>query len=307
MDFLILIVSLAVLLYSSDKLVELAVQLARSFKISPIVIGLTIVSIGTSLPEVMTSVVASFQGHTQIAIGNVVGSNICNIALILGLPALFYSIRTSPKVLKVDCGIMLGVSFLLWGVVYMGPISRIIGGIFLFLFALFIFNTLNSEEESEGITEEAIVGNMKIFLGFFTSFILVLLSSKFIVDSAVNVASQIGVSKNVIAISIIAFGTSVPELSVSIAAARKKQLGLLVGNIIGSNISNILLVLGAAAVVSPLHASSVSFTLDIPIMLSVSLLGVLFLSAKNGITPLKGAILLLCYALVVWRCVVLPL
>lgn len=309
-QLLCLSVALAVLLYSSDMLVDVAVKIAKLFKVSSMAIGLTVVSVGTSLPEVITSAVAAYENHPEIAIGNVVGSNICNIGLFFGLTGLFCLITCKKNILLKDGGIMIMLSAFIWALsLFFGELSRFTGVALLIGFVLYIYSSLSSknsaldeELEAHELKETRTVLAIKLFF----SFTALLLSSKYLVDSAVSLAMILGVSKNVIAISLVAFGTSVPELSVSISAARKRQTDILVGNIVGSNIANILLVLGLAAVIRPLNFDRITTLVDLPIMIAFALLAFLFLYRGSGVTKPKALIFLLAYALVIWRCVVFP-
>jgi cation:H+ antiporter len=312
-DLLIFVVSLAALLYSADSLIDSACQLAERLKISPMVVGLTIVAVGTSLPEVMASAAAALGDKPEIAVGNVVGSNICNVALILGLPAIFYNITCRRRVLKREGSIMLAVSgtFLLVAL-FLEGFTRVLGVGFIvtfFSFIAMVFVQANKESggESEAIsaTEGHEPGTSLTRTILLTCGMLVLLlaSSKFLVDSTVALATAVGVSEAVIAISLIAFGTSLPELSVSISAARKKQGDILVGNILGSNISNILLVLGVTSVIKPFEIQSIIRYLDIPIMFGLACMMYFFLYSDRGIDRNRGIVLLSVYAGVILRCI----
>jgi len=340
------VISLIALLYSADQLVEVVIVLAKRFGVSTLVIGLTVVAIGTSLPEVMVSADAALHGHPAIALGNVIGSNICNVGLILGIPALIAPIVVRPRVMATQGGLMLAISFGLWALaVSLGVLEPFIGVLFLVFFTSFLFVTFRREaayvasvkagkkgavdasspihtgveSEDAGFIEEVIEEvveeveekkipkrMLKVFIKTIALFAILLISSDVLVQATVTLAGQLGVSEHVIAISLVAFGTSVPELSVSLAAIRRGESEILIGNILGSNISNILLVLGVAATITPVVMKPITIKLDLPVMVFFSLLMVIFLSQKDGITKPKGIVLLALYGLVIVRCVVLP-
>jgi cation:H+ antiporter len=316
---LILLVSLAALVIASDKLVDGVVQLARRLGVSTMVVGLTVVAVGTSLPELMASSVASYRGYPGLALGNVLGSNSCNIGLILGLPALFAPIVCRKVVVLQEGMLMLGAAVLL-GVlagVFL-EVPRWAGVVLLVLFIAFIarvFYQARKESRtrkrilSESGAEEKFESGEAVWIVLFrlvVSFAVIVFSSEYLVASAVGLARVLSVAESVIAVSVVAFGTSVPELSVSLLAARKKQGDILVGNIIGSNISNIFLVLGLAAVIAPVPIYPWALVLDIPFMTIFSLLAVCFLLRPEGINRSRGIVLLLLYVLVILRCVLIP-
>jgi len=331
---LILAASLAVLIYSADVFIDSVIVLARQLRISRIVISLTVVAIGTSLPEVMSSGVAAWRGHPEIAIGNVVGSNICNVGLILGLPALFFAIQCRRRVLVEQGGGMLAISIFVWLYSWLaGGIGRVVGGIFLLCFALYIYMVFRfadglggDPQELEAETAAASrVSNDKVVaeetvevveqrpknLGWLVSkmIIVVLLllgSSDRLVASTIELARMIGVSEGIIALSMVALGTSLPELSVSITAARKNQGDILIGNIFGSNVSNLLLVLGTAAIIEPYPVRGLTLIVDFPLMIFLAVLMLVFLYSKKGIDRPRGILLLCVYALMIVRCIVLP-
>lgn len=312
-DLIILAASVAILLVASDKFVEAAASIANRLGISSMVIGLTVVAIGTSLPEAAASVVASLRGHSDIALGNVVGSNICNIGLILGLAAISRRVTCPPEVVGREGFGMLLSTFFLWLIgILAGAISQVVGIVMLVIFAIVIliaFNAGKVEKLIESGLEEAEIDKQKpiysIILMLVVSLAGVLVSSEFLVSSAVSIAKALDVSENVIALSIVALGTSLPELSVSVAATRRGEGELLIGNILGSNISNILLVLGLSASVSPVQFPQIAIDLDIPIALAFSILLIIFLRTKAGLTRFRGILLLGGYALVLWRCLAL--
>ncbi|MCL4135172.1 UNVERIFIED_CONTAM: hypothetical protein GTU68_030343 [Idotea baltica] len=248
LQLFIFLVSICVLLYSADLLVDAVKKLATSLGVSPYVIGLTVVAIGTSLPEVMASAVAAYQGVPAISVGNVIGSNICNIGLIIGLPALFFSINCSRSIILKQGVFMLLLSALFASLCLYGSFTRLVGFLFVATFGLFLFFAFRGDSglEPEDLPEEELPKELpsdhslvKTLLVVAGAFVLLLVSSHFLVDASVFLARHFSIPEAVIALLLISFGTSVPELSVSFAAARRQQGELLIGNILGSNISNI--------------------------------------------------------------------
>ena len=321
-EFIILVVSLAVLLYSADQLIDTVVKLAKGLNVSTMVVGLTVVAIGTSLPELMASSAAAIKGHPNIAVGNVIGSNVCNVGLILGLPALFFPILCRRSVLQREGVLMLLATAAFLLLAFLGGLNRLFGGVFVLAFIAFVYFAFQAgeeedsqtpsepAEEKEEETERSAVEESKririVILKMMGFLVALLASSEFLVRATVSLASAMGVSEGVIAISMIAFGTSLPELSVSIAAAKKNQGDILVGNILGSNISNILLVLGATALITPFSVHPVSLYFDLPLMSLLAVLMLVFLWQTNGITRHKGMTLLGLYGLMILRCAFFP-
>ncbi len=308
-QIIIFLVSLLALLKASDILVDSAVDLSEHLGISPFIIGMTVVAVGTSLPEVAASVAAAIDGYSEIALGNVIGSNICNVGLVLGVAAIASGVNCHRAILKREGAIMIIVTAVFWIIATINKeINASIGVIFLVSFwifmALLVRWGLVGEEGEETKEKNEVGGLSKMALFMVVAIGVVLFSSDYLVQSVVFLAAEFGVSQNVIAISVVAFGTSIPELSVSIVSARKNQGDVLVGNIIGSNVSNILLVIGAASTISPITVSSSSLLIDFPLMMGFSLLMVYFLYHDMGITRRKGLILLGLYIFVIVRCFV---
>jgi len=322
-DLLTLLISLAVLIYAADAFIDAVVLFAERMRIPPMVVGLTIVAIGTSLPELMASGAAAIKGYPEIALGNVIGSNVCNVGLILGLPALFTVITCSRAVVVREGMVMLFVTALLWGITAAsGGLSRTTGfvfvvGFFAFIGWVFLKSSLerrrenetdNSDEDTDSAekTHEDAQKIRGLMVKMLAALAALLISSEFLVRATVGLAQAWGVSEGVIAISVIALGTSLPELSVSIAAAKRNQGDILVGNILGSNISNILLVLGISSMITPFQVRPITLSLDFPMVALLSILMVWFLYRKEGIDLKRGVLLLVLYALVIVRCVMIP-
>ncbi len=275
MEYVKLIGGLIILILSGDYLVKGAVSIASKFKISPLVIGMTIVAFGTSAPELLVSLQAAIKGNAEIAIGNVVGSNISNIALILGATSLIYPLVVQGTTLRFDWPVMMGATLLFTWAASDGIISSWEGGIgFAFLIAYTIWqiyysrkNHITPEEEQEkplNITVSIIM--------IVLSCVGLSLGARFLIEGASSLALSWGVSERIIGVTIIAFGTSLPELAASVSAALKKETDIAVGNIIGSNLFNILSVIGLTSLIKPINVAWTGFKVDFMVMIFFSLL-----------------------------------
>lgn len=254
MSYILLVLGFVFLIKGADFFVEGATYVAKKFKIPPIVIGMTIVAIGTSLPEITISVLASFQGSNGMAIGNILGSNILNICIILGVASLFAKIPVKKQTLTVDMPFLLGLEALLLALGCIGmSLSRIDGAVLIVICIVFIIMMIKSAKTSE--SDEVQAKDLKVWqviIYLIGGCVAIKLGGDFIVDSATAIAKQFGMSDNLIGLTIVAFGTSLPELVTSVVATRKGQVDLAVGNVVGSNIFNILIALSLSAVVSPM-------------------------------------------------------
>ncbi|MBU2870276.1 calcium/sodium antiporter [Colwellia sp. E2M01] len=308
----ILLIALVALVWSADKFVFGASSLARNLGISPMIIGLTIVAMGSSAPEMMVAATASLQGNPDTAIGNAIGSNITNIALVLGITALLQPLTVSSQTIKREIPLIIAVTVLGYWLLIDNNFSFIEGVILIVGFAIYIITLLvitlkktkgkPSDDplilEAESEVAEAV--NMKLSLLWLTVGMIVLpLSASFLVDSSVFIAKAFGISDLVIGLTIIAIGTSLPELAASIMSIIKKEDDLALGNIIGSNIFNILAVLPLAGLIVPGNIDPLAASRDAPYMLGVTfLLLLLCFSRKAGafrITRAKGGLLLLSF------------
>lgn len=260
-----LIGGLILLIFGGNYLVEASSDVARKFKMSTLLIGLTIVSFGTSAPELLVSTSAALSGHTDMALGNVVGSNIANISFIGGLTALLLPFFVSVKSIKVDGMVMLLFSVLLFLACWDGELSRVEGIVAVLLLILYVVWSLYDSKKS-GAKEEfespkhSLLLNIVILLA---SFAALAFGSDMLVKGASEIALRWGVEERVISIVIVAVGTSLPELAASIASVYKKEVGITIGNIIGSNIFNIGAVLGITTSISPILVSFENFKSDL--------------------------------------------
>ena len=300
--YIFLIIGFVLLVYSGNYLVKGGSALARKANIPPIIIGLTIISFGTSAPELLVSVNAANMGHPGISIGNVIGSNIANIGLVLGLTALLMPLPVKKKSIVFDWAVMFFSGILFYVFVRISPeISTIYGIIFLILIVVYIFFSvkLNKKNYTPEITSEK---QMNIFLALFfiiISSVGLKFGSDFLVGSASYIAKSFGISEYIISVTVIAFGTSVPELATSIIAVFKKETDISIGNIIGSNIFNTFAILGVTGIIKPIPVSDNVINNDIFWVLGLYVLLFLFiLPLKNAkITRLKGLALLGVYIL----------
>lgn len=302
------IVGLIVLVWSADKFVDGAVGVARFCGMSTLLIGMVIVGFGTSAPEMVVSALSAVQGNPELALGNAYGSNIANIALILGVTALISPILVQRSVLKKDLPLLIGVTILSIVLLLDGSVSRIDGFVFLAVFfGVMGFNIWRekkkavAEKEQEDEDASAPMGLGKSIGLLLLGLVLLVVSSRALVWGAVEIARSLGVSDLLIGLTIVAIGTSLPELASSIAAARKGEDDLAVGNIIGSNLFNTLMVVGIAATITPMGGIEQDVLYrDMPLMalLTISLLVLGFRRKGDGrINRVAGAVLLLVYVL----------
>jgi cation:H+ antiporter len=276
-----IVIGLAVLVWSADLFVDGAAGVARSLGVSTLLVGMIVVGFGTSAPEMSVAVLSSLQGNPGIALGNAYGSNIANIALILGATALISPVVIRSQVLKKELPILLAVTMLAYIHLYDGQISRIEAIVELFvLIFVFTWMTLQSkkktfqvdalEEDVEEEFEEMAVSKAWTFL--FVGLVLLIVSSRTLVWGSVNIAQSFGVSDLIIGLTIIAIGTSLPELAASIAAARKGEHDLAVGNVVGSNLFNTLAVVGLAGAIQPMSVPAEVLTRDWVLMFGLTVL-----------------------------------
>ena len=307
MEYLKLIAGFFVLIYSGDFLVRGGVSLAKNFKVSTLVIGVTVVSLGTSLPELFVSAEAAFKGYPEMAIGNVIGSNIANIALVLGLTTIVFPLVVKKTSAYFDTPFMIIISILLYILLLDNSLQIIEGIIFVALLAFFIYNTFRKSIKNKSINPED-KGKPKYTTGI--SIIIILLSSiglkfgaEWLVTGAVFVAKQFNVSETIISVTLIAFGTSVPELATSLIAAFKKEPDISVGNIVGSNIFNILGVLGVTSIIKGVDITDpvimgfhIYWMLTIAVLLFIVLLPVFKLKMQR----IKGILFFIFYITYIW-------
>jgi cation:H+ antiporter len=298
--YFLLLFGLVILLAGGKILVDGASGIALKLGMSAGLIGLTIVAFGTSTPELLVSVNAALKGNSDISIGNVIGSNIANIALVLGISGLFYPILIKSNHLKFEYLITLLASFLFFGLSYNEVISTLEG---IVLFALFIgFNVYlfktSASDDPEVVEEIEFAKNLSWFksiIYFVGGMIGLYIGSELLVENAVFISREFGVSERVIGVTIIAIGTSLPELITSIIAALSKRTDLALGNILGSNIMNILSIIGLTAIIKPIGVSVEFINSDFLWMLGITLFLFPLMKTKMRVSKIEGSLLLLSY------------
>lgn len=306
----ILIAGLVLILFGANYLVDGSSSVARRFGLSEFVIGLTIVGIGTSTPEMVVSFMSAFQGKADMAIGNIVGSNIFNTMLILGVTAIICPLTITRNALRRDIPlniivtmllIVLGMNATLFGIGDGNVLSRVDGAILLAIFAWYMWSSFkndSADDESEDIKSYSLGVSVLLIIGGLAALVI---GGRLFVNAATEIARLFGVSDKFIAITVMAAGTSMPELATSVVAAIKGRGQLALGNVVGSNISNILLILGGSALIHPLSFGGMT-TVDLAVCLGCTLF--ILLSAatfkRKQLDKMEGAILVLGMAAYMW-------
>lgn len=309
MSYLILIISLVGIVFGAEFLVAGSVSVARRYKVSDFVIGAAIVGIGTSMPELVVSFFGALKGNADVAIGNVVGSNIFNVLGILGLTAICFPIAIDRKNMTFEIPFCIGVSVILTLLALNffngtpATIGRVDGIILLLLFVGYMWYSFardkqNTTDEAPVETKEPILALWVALLKIVGGLALLITSCDFFVDNAIVIAKSWGVSDAIISLTLIACGTSLPELAASVAAACKKNTQLALGNIVGSNIFNILLILGLSSQVMPLVSADITIV-DYAVMIAAAAFPLLF-GFKGKIGRVGGALMVIAFAVYTW-------
>lgn len=289
-------VGFVLLVKGADWFVEGAAGIADRFGVPQLVIGLTIVAMGTSAPETAVSVMAALKGSGDITIGNIVGSNILNILIILGLTAIIAPVAVESSTIRYEIPYMIGITLLLLCLGYTGNVvGRIEGGVLWIAFILYLsYLFLMAKKKKEEILTEKRQPVWKLLFTAVTGLLLVVWGSDFSVDAATEIARYAGTSERFIGLTIVALGTSLPELFTSVAAARKGNAGIAIGNIVGSNIYNILFVVGTASFITPVTFAP-GFLVDTSVAIAVGILLWICVSKKKRLTRTGGIVLLAAY------------
>jgi cation:H+ antiporter len=304
-SWLALICGLVMLTSGGEFLVSGAAKLAKRWGMSSLLIGLTVVAFGTSMPELFVGLIALFQGYPDILTGNVVGSNIANVGLVLGISALITPLPVRFKSIDLELYILLAASLALIIVAWHGTFPRLVGIIFitgLILYTVISFRQAINKNKARQDKEPAVDSSQRVFSTsviaglIIGGFILLGIGSDLFINGAVDIARHFGISELVIGLTLAAIGTSLPELASCLAAIRQRQTGILTGNVIGSNLFNILMVLGFCGLLKPFSLSSQLLTRDIPIMFSFSAVLLPILAVQQELKRHHGLILLLAYA-----------
>ena len=309
LNIVLLVVGFFLLIKGADKLVDGSASIAKKFGLSSLVIGLTIIAFGTSAPELIVNILASINGNSDIGMGNVVGSNIANILLILGATAALSTIKVNDSITQkqIPFSVLAVVALFILtnGSFFDGGSAPSVltrsGGLILILFFIiflyYTFSIAKGGKKEKGEEEIKVYKNWKSTLFIIGGIIALFLGGKFIVDGATSIARFFGLSEALIGLTIVAVGTSLPELAASIMAARKKQADMAIGNVIGSNIFNILWILGLSSVINPLNYNPVmNFDIFFLIYISILLIPLIYAGKKKYFTRVEGVVLLVLYA-----------
>ena len=300
MEVLKIIAGLVGLIVGGEWLLRAAVGTSNRFAIPKFIIGMTVVSFATSLPELIVSVRSALAGYPDLALGNVVGSNIANLGLVLGVVLLFTRIQVAKSFYQSDWPMMFIASILLWVFIQNGTITALEGLTLVTLLILMLFYLLRRKEHADFVADDldTLLSWSKIFLFIVFGSAFLALGSDLLVNGAVNVASQLGVSERVIAITVVSVGTSVPELAASLVAVAKRENAISIGNLLGSNLFNILAVLGITSLIHPLTVvDNTLLDFDIYVMIGIAalLIPLVFSPKKMEIYWRDGLILLVVY------------
>ena len=298
MDIFLLIVGIIVLLQGANMFVSGASGLAKHFRIPTFIIGLTIVAFGTSAPEAAVSISASLRGFGDLALGNIVGSSLMNILVILGLSAIFMPVIIKESVIKRELPFALLATLLLIAFYYLGHqvLGRLEGAIFLTIFVIFMWVLLKGSRNTAAVNDpnEIIKNPWLSTLFLIIGAVAIAFGGDLITNKASNIAVDLGMSEMLIGLTIVAIGTSLPELMTTLVAAFKKETDIALGNIIGSNIFNILFVLGITSVISPMHLSSGAL-MDMVLLFVITLITFVFAFTDREITKKEGIVMVSIY------------
>jgi cation:H+ antiporter len=307
MTYILLVVGFVLLIKGADYFVEGASNIAQLLKVPPILVGLTIVAFGTSSPEATVSIIAALEGSSEVSLGNVVGSNILNITLVIGITAMINPLKVESETIRKEIPFTLLASIVLW--VFISDVALqnldtnlitrnegIILLLFLSIFLYYIYEVARNSRSSSTVEE---VNNEGITWGKNLVFTIagmaaIIFGGEMVVDNATQIALTIGMSETLVGLTIVAIGTSLPELITSITAALKKKTEIALGNIVGSNIFNILFVLGISSTISPLAVDNKIFT-DVVYMIILTVLLLIFSRTKYKISKIEGAVLVVVY------------
>lgn len=316
----ILFVGFLLLIKGADLFVEGSSGIAKVFKVPSLIIGLTIVALGTSAPELAVSTVAALHDANEIALSNVIGSNLFNILVVLGLCSIFTSVPVEEKVIKRD--LPFSILFYLFMLIVVGlnmifrfgienvtslhmedeiaVIGRVLGVILLLIFIIYIYYIINDAIKNpiEVVEEEINISIYKCIIFIIIGIVMIVFGGQFVVDSAKSIALSFGMSETLVGLTIVAVGTSLPELITSIVAAKKNELDLAVGNVIGSNIFNFLFILGLPSILNPIEVNFASF-IDLIILFFINILTLIFALTRKKITMREGVVLLLIYLMTI--------
>lgn len=296
MEYVFLIIGFVLLIKGADFFVDGASSVAAKLKVPSLIIGLTVVSLGTSLPEAAVSISASVSGGNEISLGNVIGSNLFNLLMVIGISSILLPIMTDNEVIKRDMPVNIGITIALFLMLLDGKFSRIEALILLILLVAYILllirSALMARVESP---EQKILSWTKSIIFILIGIAAIIAGGQAVVESAKTIAITLGMGETLVGLTVVAIGTSLPELVTSIVAAKKGDSGIAMGNAVGSSIFNILFILGVAGVIKPMTAGS-EFFIDTGILIAVSLLMLLFAFTKRKTSRIEGSICVVLYA-----------
>lgn len=272
LSIIILLLGFILLVWSADEFTENGEKVAKIFGLSPILIGILIFGFGTSAPEIFVSALAALEGDTQLSIGNALGSNIINIALVLGISALIMPIAITKSVLKKEWFLLIFASLLLGGLLFDGVLSRLDGVILLLVLVVILVYLAKTSRIPAEFDTKVPKKSAKIWLKLLLGLTVLIVSAKMVVWGGVNIATELGVSQTIIGLTLVAFGTSLPELAVSIMSVLKKQYQMIVGNVIGSNLFNTLAVMAMPALIHPGATDPSLWARDLPMVFGLTLM-----------------------------------
>jgi len=309
MDLLMIFTGLVLLFLGGEALVRGSVTISNRLKISKVLIGVVIVGFGTSTPELLVSIKASLMNQPDIALGNVVGSNIANILLILGLSAVITPVICKNKTIYRDAIVVVVSSILLFGLSYQQIILPLVGALMFTSLTLYLsYSYLAEMKEKKSLTSkdqtlhghesDSFINNLSMGSSIIiTLFGIVMLTfgAEFLVKGASNIAREMGVSEAIIGLSLVAFGTSLPEIATAISASIKKDSDVIIGNVLGSNLFNVLSILGITAMIKPIPITGQIANFDIPLSLAIAIILLIIILVFKNITRLTGLIFLVAY------------
>ena len=299
LNVVLLLAAIVIVLWGADKFTDGASSMARRWNVSELIIGLTVVAMGTSMPEFVVSFFSALEGSGDMSVGNVVGSNIFNSLVIIGVSALFMSLILTKKLITRDVIFVVCATLILISLSVDGVVSLFDALVLLMCFAMFMvysFNTSKNEPQEESEQKSVIYGWGKTLLFVILGIGCLIGGGELLVSSASKLATLCGISERVIGLTILAAGTSLPELATSVVAARKGSKGLALGNVIGSNLFNIFLILGVSALVNPLSIKGIG-TMDWGVLMLSSILLFIFGRTGHKITKSEGIVLIAIYIL----------
>ena len=295
MEYILLIIGFVLLIKGADFFVDGASSVAGKLKVPSLIIGLTVVSMGTSLPEAAVSISASLSGNNGISLGNVIGSNVFNLLVVVGVSSLIFPISTDRDIIKRDMPINIAITALLCVMLFDGELSRFDAVVLLVFFVAYILLLIHSARRNRvEEPQQKILPWTKSILFVLGGAAAIAGGGQMVVSSAKVIAATLGMGETLIGLTVVALGTSLPELVTSIVAARKGDSGIAMGNVVGSNIFNILFVLGAAGVISPMSAEA-AFFIDTGILIAVSVIMMIFAITRDKTTRGEGAAAVLMY------------